>query len=105
MEHHDQVSMRQCSPAQSGYCLLIRTVCEGVVPYERDSEGNPVIYGTLHEVQQAFIEGIIDRLEQFLAGEREFCDAMTIEEYIAEIEICPDGAVSDSDGNLFKADA
>lgn len=97
--------MRYGSPVQSGYCLLIRTVCEGVVPYERETKGSPVVYETLPEVQRVFVGGIIERLEQFLIGEREFSDAMTIEEYITEVEIYGDGAVSDADGNLFKADA
>lgn len=96
--------MSPIDPIGSGYCLLISTVCEGVVPYERDSKGLPVIYGTLDEAQREFVQGIIQRLEQFLSGEREFDDAMTIEEYIAEVEVHGDCSVIDKDGNLFNAD-
>ena len=97
--------MRPLDPTRSGYCLLISTVCEGVVPYERDARGLPVIYGTLGEVQREFVEGIIERLEQFLSGEREFCDAMTVAEYIAEVTVYADGAIGDEDGNLFNTGA
>ena len=92
-------------PLRTGYCLLIQTVCEGVVPYECDSKGIPVVYESLAEVQRVFVEGIIERLNQFLTGEREFCDATTIEEYIAEVVVYVDGAVGDEEGNLFSTDA
>ena len=95
--------MRPKEPIRSGYCLLIRTVCEGVVPYERDLKGLPFIYGTLDEAQREFVEGIIERLEQFLSGEREFCDAMTIEEYIAEVDVYADGSIGTKEGDLFIA--
>ena len=97
--------MRPVDATRPGYCLLISTVCEGVVPYERDARGLPVIYGTLGEAQRELVDGIIERLEQFLSGEREFCDAMTVAEYIAEVTVYADGAVGDEAGNLFNADA
>ena len=98
------VALRPLDPIRTGYCLLIQTVCEGVVPYERDGKGCPIVYDTLQDVQRVLIEGIIERMEEFLTGEREFTDAMTVEEYIAEVCVYPDGFVGDGEGNLFRTD-
>ena len=98
------VVLKPLDPVRSGYCLLIQIVCEGVVPYERDGKGNPIVYDSLQDIQRVLVEGIIERMEEFLAGEREFTDAMTIEEYIAAVSVYPDGFVGDEDGNLFRTD-
>lgn len=90
---------------RSGYCLLIQTVIEGVVPYERDSRGLPVFYEDLAEIQRVLAEAIVDRLDEFLVGEREFEDAITVEEFIAEVALYPDGTIIDGGGNVFSPDA
>jgi len=97
--------LKPLDPDRSGYCLLIQTVCGGVTPYERDGKGNPIVYDSLQDIQRVFVEGIIERMEEFLAGKREFTDAMTIEEYITEVCVYPDGLVGDSEGNLFRTNA
>lgn len=89
-----------CEPARSGYSLLIQTVFEGVVPYERDFKGHPIVYDTLAEAKRALVEGIVDRLNEYIAGERDFDDAITVEEYIREVTVYPDGSMRDGDGNL-----
>ena len=45
------------------------------------------------------------RLEQFLSGERDFDDAMTVEEYIVAVDVLADGSITDADGNHFSASA
>ncbi len=91
-------------PSRFGYSLLIQRVGEGLVPFERNGKGLPVVYATLQEAQRVYVEGIIKRLQQFLVSEREFCDALTIEEYIAAVEIYGDRCVGDEDGNMFWSD-
>ncbi|MEO8617080.1 MAG: hypothetical protein ABI600_18215 [Luteolibacter sp.] len=44
---------------------------------------------------------MITRLQQFLDGERDFEDAMTVEEYIVEVDVFPDGTMVDADGKRF----
>lgn len=36
-----------------------------------------------------------------MVGERDFEDAITIEEYIVEVDVGPDGSITDEDGNHF----
>jgi len=43
---------------------------------------------------------MITRLQQFLDGERNFEDAVTVEEVVVEVEVFPDGTMVDADGKL-----
>jgi hypothetical protein len=43
----------------------------------------------------------IDRLTQFLAGQREFDDAITMEDYILPIDVWSDGSISTEDGSHY----
>jgi hypothetical protein len=43
----------------------------------------------------------MEKLRQFLAGERDFDDAMTVEDYILPVDVLPDGYILDEDGNCF----
>lgn len=45
----------------------------------------------------------MERLRQFLEGERDFEDAMTVEEYIVDVNVFPDGSITDAAGNIFSA--
>jgi hypothetical protein len=42
---------------------------------------------------------------KFLAGERDFEDATTIEEYVVPVDLHPDGSITDEDGNTFPNDS
>ena len=44
---------------------------------------------------------MITRLQEFIDGERDFDDAMSVEEYVAEVNVTPDGAVVTEDGTVF----
>lgn len=85
----------------TGFCIYIDTVCEGPVPLWRDELGNPVVYQSLVDAQREIADDAIDRFQQFLDGERDFEDAATIEEYIVEVDVLPDGSIVDADGNCF----
>ena len=83
------------------FCIYIHTICEGSVPLEWDGQGYPVVYPTLADAQRVIAEDAIERLQQFLAGGRDFDDAMTVEEYIVAVDVLADGSIVDVDGNLF----
>lgn len=68
---------------------------------ERDENGFPVVYPTKNAAEREIAEDCIERLQQFLAGERDFTDAMFVEEYVVEVRRFDDGSITDEDGNTF----
>lgn len=87
---------------RTGYCIYVSTVCDGPVPVERDERGNPIIYLTRTDAEKVIAEDMIERLRQFLDGEREFDDALTIEEYVTEVNVLVDGSIVDAEMNHFS---
>lgn len=81
------------SPSITAYVLYVDTLCDGSVPVEFDANGKPVLYPTLEAAQRVIAEDIIDRLHQYLAGQREFEDALNPEEYVCPVVVLPDGSV------------
>lgn len=55
------------------------------------------------EAQREIADFMMTRLQEFLDGERDFEDAITVEEYIVEVELLADGTVVDASGNRFGA--
>lgn len=90
--------------ARTGYCIFVDTLCYGAHPVERDGEGYPVVYPTLLDAQREIAEDTIERLEQFLRGERDFDDAAHVEEYILAVDVLPDGSVCEETGLFFGCD-
>ena len=89
---------------KSGFCVYVNTLCQGPVPVERKEDGFPFVYETEAEAERSIAEDTIERLQQYLKGEREFGDAMTVEEYVVPVDVWPDGSVSDAVGNCFGKD-
>jgi hypothetical protein len=85
----------------SGYAIYINTLCQGRVPVERSETDKPVVYPTERAAQCAIIDWTIPRLHQFLAGERDYEDATTIEEYVEPVDLHPDGSITDEYGNRY----
>lgn len=81
------------SPSTTAYALYVDTVCDGPVPVEFDADGKPVLYPTLEAAQRVIAEDVIDRLHQYLAGQREFEDALNPEEYACPVAVLPDGSL------------
>lgn len=96
--------MNFAAPNPTGFCIYINTLCHGPVPVERDEKGLPVVYLSRDAAEREIAEDCIERLRQFLAGEREFDDAMTVEEYVEEVTRFDDGSITDVDGNIFPRD-
>jgi hypothetical protein len=89
----------------SGFCIYIDTFFQGPVPTVFDEHDKLCIFATKAEAQREIADNAITRLEQFLSGERDFDDAMTVEEYIVAVDVLPDGSITDADGNHFSASA
>ena len=89
------------SDNQSAFCVFIDTVCEGRVPAWHDENLMPLVFPTLEEAQREVVELVMDRLQQFIDGQRDFDDAMTVEDYILPVDVLPDGSVLDEDGNYY----
>jgi hypothetical protein len=93
-----------------GFCIFIDTVFEGARPSVRGISPNDGgssrdgiwIFPTELEAQREIADGMMTRLQEFLDGEREFEDAITVEDYVVEVAVSPDGAVQDKDGNCFS---
>ena len=86
---------------KSAFCIYIDTICQGPIPAWRDENGNPVVYYSWGEAQREIAEYLMERLHAFLAGDVEFEDAVTVEDYIVDVDVSPDGSVTDADGNHF----
>ena len=66
-----------------------------------DGEGRYVVFETELEAQKEIVDNQMSRLQQFLDGEREFEDAIEVEEYALPVTVHPDGVITDADGNNF----
>jgi hypothetical protein len=94
------MSEQESSQLRTGYCIFIDTFCQGPVPLV--SEGDRyVVFETELEAQKEIADYQITRLQQFLDGEREFEDAMTVEEYVVPVTVHSDGVITDESGNCF----
>lgn len=86
---------------KAGFCIYIDTIRNGPTPAQWNGRGKPVVYRTAGQAQRALVKAAIARLKEFLRGERQFEDAMTVEQYIVEVDVLPDGSVIDPSGNHF----
>lgn len=93
-----------------GYCIFINTVFQGAVPSVSemnadDPNGSEVtcVFPTEREAQLEIADFMMIRLQQFIDGERDFDDAVTLEEYVVEVEVLPDGKIVDANGNRFAS--
>ena len=85
---------------RKGFCIYINTFCQGPVPVVSDENGY-VVFATELEAQREIVDKLQICLEQFLDGERDFEDAITVEEYVVPVTVHPDGRITDEDGRCF----
>jgi hypothetical protein len=83
-----------------GYCIYINTFCQGPVPVVSDDDGY-VVFATELEAQKEIVDNQITQLQQFLDGERDYEDAIEVEEYVVPVTVHPDGKIVDEDGRCF----
>lgn len=86
-----------------GFCIFINTFFQGPVPTLFDETDSVYVFATKAEAQREIAEYTVVRLQQFLNGERDFDDAVTIEEYVVKVEVFPDGSIIDANGSHFDA--
>jgi hypothetical protein len=85
----------------TAYCIFIDTLAEGTVPSVRNGADLPCVFATRAEAEREIADNLMTRLQEFMDGERDFEDAMTVEEYVVEIDVLPDGSILDANGNHF----
>jgi hypothetical protein len=66
-----------------------------------DGDGKYIVFETGLEAQREIVDNAMIRLQQFLDGERDFDDAITVEEYVVPVTVHPDGTITDEAGNCF----
>lgn len=92
-----------------GFCIFINTLFEGPVPSVKESSPNAAanaaericVFSTKREAQLEIVDFMMPRLQEFIDGERDFEDAVTLEEYVVEVEVLPDGSIVGTDGAGF----
>lgn len=89
---------------RSAFAIFQQTICDGVVPTWRDEQGFAVTYSTEREAQCEVAEMLVEQLKQFIAGEREFDDALTSGDFILPVEVWPDGTIQTETGLRFGTD-
>jgi hypothetical protein len=85
----------------AAFAIYINTLCDGPVPVERNEAGLPFVYHAAAEAEHVIAESIMERLNEYFAGERAFDDATTVEEYAVPVQLHPDGSITDENGNRF----
>jgi hypothetical protein len=83
-----------------GFCIYINTFCQGPVPLVSDENGY-VVFATELEAQREIVDNQMTRLQQFLDGERDYEDAIEVEEYVMSVTVNSDGVIVDEDGRRF----
>ena len=96
--------MNDGSP-RKGFCIFIDTFCQGAVPVVSGGDGKYVVFDSELEAQKEIVDNQFTRLQQFLDGEREFEDAIAVEEYVVPVTVHSDGTITDETGNCFGPDA
>jgi len=89
------------SIVRKGFCIYIDTFCQGPVPTVSDQNGYS-IFETELEAQKEIVDNMMTRLQEFLDGERDYEDAITVEEYVLPVFVHSDGTITDADGNCFS---
>ena len=64
----------------------------------------PFTHANEREAQIEIAEMLVLRLEQFVAGEREFDDARSTSDFILPVNIWPDGSIETERGRRFGAE-
>ena len=72
------------------------TFFQGPTLAVRDGDGAPCVFVTEFDAQREIVDSLLIRLNQFLEGEREFADAITVDEYVVPVRVLPDGSVIDN---------
>jgi len=87
---------------RKGFCIFINTFFQGPVPSVREGDDDHVVvFNTRREAELEIVDFLKTRLHQFINGERDFDDAITVEEYVVPVEVRPDGTIIGGDGAVI----
>jgi len=93
------MSTEKSPKLHKGFSIYIDTFCQGAVPTVSDGDGKYVVFETELEAQREIVDHQIMRLQQFLDGERDFEDAITVEEFIVPVSVNANGEIVPVCGN------
>jgi hypothetical protein len=99
------MSKKTSGNIRTGYCIFINTFFQGPVPAVSDGNGKYIVFETELEAQKEIVDNMQTRLQEFLDGERDFDDAITVEEYVVPVTIYRGGMITDESGKCFKSNA
>lgn len=94
------MSAETSPPLRTGFCIFMDTFFQGPVPAVSDENGY-IVFSTELEAQREIVDHQMTRLRQFLDGEREYEDAISVDEFVVPVTVQPDGKLVDADGNCF----
>ena len=87
--------------ARRGFCIYTNTFFQGSTLAVTEDEDRPCVFATEAEAQREIADFMMTRLQQFLDGERDFTDAITVDEYIVPVTVQSDGSIIDDEGRCF----
>jgi len=96
------MSNKSSGELRNGFCIYINTFCQGPVPVVSDENGY-VVFETELEAQREIVDNLMTHLQQFLDAERDYEDAITVEEYIVPVTVHRDGTITDEEGRCFTS--
>ncbi len=94
-------ALNQDSKPRRGFCIFINTLFQGRTLAVTEDEDRPWVFTTENEAQREIVDNMMTRLQQFLDGDRDFEDAITVEEYVVPVTVISDGSVVDEDGRCL----
>ena len=98
----DPTSIAEAAPEpRRGFCIYLNAFFQGPTLSVREGEDMPCVFSTEAEAQREIADFMMTRLQEFMDGERDFNDAITVEEYVVPVMVLPDGSVVDEDGRRF----
>lgn len=95
------MSEETSSNLRNGFCIYTNTFFQGPIPTVSDGEDKYVVFETELEAQKEIADYAMTRLRQFMDGERDFDDAITVDEYVVPVTVHPDGTITDEGGRCF----
>jgi hypothetical protein len=93
-----QIDTEGSKPA---FIILTPTLFEGPVPAWWDEHGFPVTYESEREAQLEIATMMLEKLQQFIGGERDFEDATTCDDFIFAVNVFPDRSIALETGQIF----
>lgn len=92
------MNLEKASGLRDGFCIFINTWFQGAVPAVTDGDNKYVVFENELDAQKEIADNAMIRIQQFLDGERDFDDAMTVDEYVVPVTVHTDGTICDEDG-------